>query len=454
MLWLFAALVVAGALLVMLPALLSRRAARADVDASASSLAVHRDQWREIERDVQAGWLDPARVDESRADVQRRVLDDVAPDSVAAKPAEAPPSTALALAIGLFVSAGSFALYLLLGNPGAARAPEMRAASHTGDRAAAAHAANAEQIAAMVTGLVERLKQRPDDADGWAMLARSYTVLGRFRDASAAFRRASELRPGNPALLADYADVIAMTQGRRLAGEPARLVQAALDVDPRHLKALSLAGSVAFEAKDYAAAQGYWQRALDLVPREGELARSLQGSLMQARQLEVAATGQAAPATRAGTPPAPVAVTEGQAPVATSAVLRGRVELSPELAARVAAGDTVFVFARAATGAPPGRSEGGPAPSGGGERGGTSGPRMPLAIMRQQAGTWPLAFTLDDTLAMAPGAKLSMHAQVVIGARISRSGNATPQAGDLVGDSGVVAHDAQDVRIRIDRVQP
>lgn len=417
MIWLFAALVVAGALLVMLPALLSRRPDRiADVDAAASSLAVHRDQWREIERDVQAGWLDPARVDESRAEVQRRVLDDVAPDGALTKPADAPPSAALALAIGLFVSAGSFALYLHLGNPRAARAPEVRAAAPSGDRAAAAHAANAEQIAAMVTGLVERLKQRPDDADGWAMLARSYTVLGRFRDAAAAFRRANELRPGNPTLLADYADVVAMAQGRRLAGEPARLVQAALDADPKHLKALSLAGSIAFEAKDYAAAQGYWQRALDLVPREGDLARSLQGSLMQARQLESAQAAKDSPRT----------VT-----AAAATALRGQVELAPELAERVAAGDTVFVFARAA-----------------------NGPRMPLAIVRQQAGPWPMAFTLDDALAMAPNAKLSMHAQVVIGARVSRSGNATPQAGDLVGDSGVVAHDAQDVRIRIDRVQP
>ena len=327
------------------------------------------------------------------------------------------PSTALAIAIGVFVSAGSFALYMHLGNPGAARAPEIRATSSasSGDRTAATHAANAEQIVTMVTGLAERLKQRPDDPDGWAMLARSYTVLGRYRDAVAAFRRANELRPGNPTLLADYADVAAMAQGRRLAGEPARLVQAALDADPRHLKALSLAGSVAFEAKDYAAAQGYWQRALDLVPRDGDLARSLQGSVMQARQLEAQQAASTNPAT----------------PATAVTTLKGRIELAPELAERLTAGDTLFVFARPAAGS-----------------------RMPLAIVRQQAGAWPVTFTLDDTQAMAPNAKLSMHAQVVIGARVSRSGNAMPQPGDLVGESGVVAHDAQDVRIRIDRVQP
>ena len=95
----------------------------------------------------------------------------------------------------------------------------------------------------MAAVLAERLKSQPADVEGWVMLGRSYTVLSRYRDAATAFRRAIDLQPSNPNLLADLADVIAMSQGRRLAGEPARLIQAALDADPRHVKALALAGS-------------------------------------------------------------------------------------------------------------------------------------------------------------------------------------------------------------------
>jgi len=208
-----------------------------------------------------------------------------------------------------------------------------------------------------------------------------------------------------------------MAQGKRLAGEPARLIQQALDADPRHVKALALAGSAAFEARDPAAARGYWERVLALVPPDSDIARSVQGSILQATKLEAALSAAASPAS-----PAPATVT---------GAIGGEVSLSPALAARVAAGDTLFVFARAA-----------------------EGPRMPLAIVRRPVGDWPAAFTLDDSMAMAPNLKLSGFAQVVVSARISRSGNATPQPGDLIGQSAPVAPGVQGLRIAIDAVQP
>jgi cytochrome c-type biogenesis protein CcmH len=207
---------------------------------------------------------------------------------------------------------------------------------------------------------------------------------------------------------------LAMAQGRKLAGEPARVIQRALDADPKHVKALALAGTVAFETQDYAAARGYWQRLLAEVPAESPLARSVGNSLAEAAALEGGGTLVAA----------------NDAKPAAAAGVGGDVSVSPELAARIGADDTLFIFARAA-----------------------EGPRMPLAIVKRQA-QLPATFTLDDTMAMSPQMKLSGYGAVVVGARISKSGNATPQAGDLIGQSAVVKPDAQGLRIVIDRVQP
>lgn len=143
-----------------------------------------------------------------------------------------------------------------------------------------------ERIARLAQGLVERLQREPHDAPGWLMLARSYTALGRYRDAVTAYGRAAELLPGNAGVLADQADVYAASQGRRLAGVPARLVQRALELDPQHPKALALAGSAAFEVRDLAGARGHWQRALAVLPAGTPMARAVAGSLQEVQRLE------------------------------------------------------------------------------------------------------------------------------------------------------------------------
>jgi cytochrome c-type biogenesis protein CcmH len=403
----------------LLPPLWKPRGAAESVTRGAANLAVYRDQWREAEHDLGQGLLAPDQVDPVREDIQRRWLEDAAqPSSPAAEGAPLVASTAArrsAIALGVLLPLASVLSYLALGHP-ASLAPVPPPVAPAGE---ARHSLTPEQIQARVAALSERLKAEPGNAEGWVMLGRSYVVLGRYRDAAMAWRRAADLLPGNATLLADLADVTAMAQGKRLAGEPARLIQQALEADPRHLKALALAGSAAFEARDTAAARGYWERVLALVPPDSEIARSMQGSIAQATKLEAAMTAAAPAAT-----PAPAAA-------AAAAALTGEVRLSPALAARVAAGDTLFVFARAA-----------------------QGPRLPLAIVRRPVGDWPAAFSLDDSMAMAPNLKLSGFDQVVVSARISRSGNATPQPGDLIGQSAAVAPGVQGLRIVVDAVQP
>jgi cytochrome c-type biogenesis protein CcmH len=407
--WTVAALFLAGALLLLLPALL--RPAAAGPSLRAANLSVHDDQLREAEADLANGTIAPAAAAQARRELARRAAADLGAGATTLTDAE--PARRTALALALLLPLVAVPLYLLLGQPEAA-APRLASPSAPPAAAAASgaarHALGSEQIQQMVTALGERLQANPADAEGWQLLGRSYTALGRYRDAATALRRAADLVPGNASLLADLADVLGMAQNKRLAGEPARLIQQALDLDPRHIKALALAGSAAFETGDWAAARGYWERLVPLLPADSPMARSIRGSIAEATQLE---GGQTAPAS-----------------VEASAIT-GRVQVSADLAARVPQGGTLFVFARAAEGS-----------------------RVPLAVWRQPLDGRPLSFRLDDTLAMSPALRLSGATRVLVGARLSASGNATPQAGDLIGQSEPVAPGTRDLVVRIDRVQP
>ena len=415
--WAVVALLLVGCLLLLLPALWTPRP---DSGPAGANVAIYRDQLLEAERDLNAGLLTPERMEQLRGEVQRRVLEDT--DAASRTGATQGPARRTALLLALLVPAASLGTYLVLGRPGAVTSADPALVSAAGGR----HQLSGVQIEAMVSALAERVKAEPGNPQGWLMLGRSYTSLGRYRDAATALRKAQALLPGDAGVLTDLADVLAMVQGKKLAGEPARYIQQALDIDPRHIKALALAGSVAFEARDYGNARAYWERLIAVAPAESDLARSARGSIAQATRLEAGSAGPAI-----ATAGVNRTATHTPADAAPSAGISGEVVLSPELAARVAAGDTIYVFARA-----------------------VQGPRLPLAIVKQSAGTWPLRYRLDDSMAMAPDLKLSTAAQVVVGARVSRSGNATPQSGDLIGQSAPVTNRTQGLRIVIDRVQP
>jgi cytochrome c-type biogenesis protein CcmH len=235
------------------------------------------------------------------------------------------------------------------------------------------------------------------------------------------------LIPDDPGLLADYADALAMAQGRKLAGQPAALADRALTIDPKHKKALALAASAAMEARDLDRALGYWRRLLAELPAASDDARQISAVIAEVES----AKGDARSV--AGTKPRRAAAPVAAAPAkdAGTAAIAGRVDITPSLAAKVALTDTVFVFARA-----------------------VEGPRMPLAILRIPAKELPKDFILDDSMSMSPSARLSSAEAVVIEARISKTGNAMPQPGDLSGKSAPVKPGAIGVRVTIDQVLP
>lgn len=416
--WILAGLMAIGVLLLLLPPLLRRRGSAAELSRDAVNTAVYREQLRELAEDLAAGTLSRAGYEEACRELEHRVLEDI-PGTSAKPPAGGlAPKTAVAVGVALPILA--FALYFAVGN-----VQVMLPGGTAGSDAQSPHGTQVEQIRAMVDRLAERMQQEPEDVEGWIMLGRSYSVLERFDDAARAYANAVVRRASDADLLADYADVLAMAQGRSMLGEPEKMVQRALGVDPRNIKSLALAGTAAFERQDYAGAVRLWERILEIAPAESELAQSVRGSIAEARAL---GAKQAAPAA-VSTPATAAAGKLAQQPEAAS--VSGVVMLAPGATERVAPTDTLFVFARA-----------------------VEGSRMPLAIIRTQAGSLPFKFTLDDSLAMTPGMRLSGHKQVVIGARISKSGNATPQAGDLEALTAPVAVGAKGVNVLIQAEKP
>ena len=428
--WIFAAGLVVLALCLVLPSLWRKPAfSTMAADASQANLEILRAQVSQLDADLANGSLDADQHLAARTEISRRVLDE---EAVTEAPRVVGASKKTALTLAVFVPVFALAGYSFLGNFEAISAKTV-AASAEGEVTQA-------EITAMVDTLALRMKENPGDPVGWTMLANAYSALQRFPEADQAYRKATALSPKNAQLFADHADVLAMIQGRSAAGEPLKLIEQALAIDPDNLKALALAGSAAFERKDFPAALGYWGKARKLAP-EGEFANSLDASIAEIKQTAPGAVAMGLPAGPTAAPaiePAvqsapslPSMAAANASAAANSAAITGTVSLAPALLARAAPTDTVFIFARAA-----------------------QGPRMPLAIVKKQVSDLPFNFKLDDSTAMSPQMKLSNFADVVVGARISKSGQATPTSGDLTGQSAPLKSSSSAVSLVIDSVQP
>ena len=275
----------------------------------------------------------------------------------------------------------------------------------------------------MIKALSARLEQNPNDGKGWAMLARSYAVMGRYNEAVPAYEKAVNLIPNDPVLLVDYADILGVVNGKNLQGKPTELIQKALLLDGTNAKGLNLMGTAAFQAGEYIHAVSYWEKLLQLLPPDSPTAKQVSASISNAREQ----SGEGETRLQAQVSPSP---SERQAS-GGGAQISGEVRLSPALAGKVAPTDTVFVFAKGMSGSP-----------------------MPIAVIRAQVKDLPQKFTLNDTMAMMPSMKLSNFQEVAVGAKISKSGNATPQSGDLRGEVSAVKVGTNNVQLVIDKIVP
>jgi cytochrome c-type biogenesis protein CcmH len=332
-------------------------------------------------------------------------------------------------AVAVLLPAGAFVLYRLYGEP---RALDPAALASPASAMHETTEAGGEPVDMdqAVAGLVAKLEANPDNADGWALLGRAYQSMGRFADSRDALKHAFDLKPDNHDLTVEYAQALALSgEGRRIAGESRALIEKVHAADPDHQRALWLIGISDYQAGNYDAAIVAWNRLLPALPADSDIATSVRTQIAEAQKL-----GGKGSAIAASTGPSPAGATESTTAPLNSAGprLTVRVSLDASLKDRLDPSATVFVFARA-----------------------ENGPPMPLAIQRLSASALPTTVTLDDSMGMLPTMKLSMFPKVVLGARISRSGNAQAQTGDLqVLSSGIEVTRTEPVDLVIDSVVP
>ncbi|MGD2137871.1 MAG: c-type cytochrome biogenesis protein CcmI [Gammaproteobacteria bacterium] len=422
--WSLAAVLIMIALLFVLPALFrGARSGQSGTDPDALNTEIIRQQLADLETDLQTGRLSSDQYATARSDLERELLEDLSGggQGKAFRPARSGRWAALVLIAAIPLLAAG--LYNLLGS---GEIIPLLAQMQTAPRPAASPRPEGQpSVEEMVAGLAQRLQTQPDDLKGWVMLARSYVVLKRYEEALEAYRNILRLGGDTPALLADYADALAMARGGRFSDEAGVLLEKALAGDPDNVKALWLMGHWKNQQAAYEEALGYWQRAAKLLPQTGEDARIIAEQIASVQRQLGLPVAETVPTAAAGAPAA-------AAPPATAAAIQVSVTLDPALAAQADPGDTVFIFARA-----------------------ESGPRMPLAIVRKQVVDLPVTVTLDDSLAMSPAMVISKFDRVTVGARISKSGNAMPASGDLQGTvSPVATRDAAAVELTIDSRVP
>jgi cytochrome c-type biogenesis protein CcmH len=307
----------------------------------------------------------------------------------------------------------------------AAATPSSSAAPQAADQATPdkpLRALSEDQLQRMIDQSAAQVRNNPNDAAAWAMLAHSYDMLGKFAESSAAYAKLVPLLPGDAQVLADYADALAVTQGRKLIGEPTALINRALAIDGKNLKALALAGSAAFERQTFDEAIDFWQRARE-VAKDPAFRQEIENSIARAK---AASKGETL-----GDQQVPGSRTEAASAVAAGprASVSGRVSLADGLVTKAKPDATVFIFARPATGS-----------------------RMPVALLRKRVRDLPADFTLDDSNSMVPANKLSQVPMLVIGARVSQRGDVTPQPGDMQGLSAPVSPGTQGIRLEISEV--
>ncbi|MGE5714584.1 MAG: c-type cytochrome biogenesis protein CcmI [Betaproteobacteria bacterium] len=411
---------------------LLRTSQRATVERHVANATIYRDQFADLDADLKRGSISEAQYTEAKAELERRLLDEARAESAPVSSSRGGRAPAVVIALSVPVLAGL--LYWKLGAPDAF--------SPIATPVESAHQLTAGQVEEMVQQLSARLQREPDNVEGWVILARTYYTMRKFPEAAAAYEKLVKLVPNEPDLLADYADALAMSQGRDLSGKPMELVQAALKADPNHWKALAMAGTAAFDRKDYKGAVAYWERLRDSQEPDSPIVKSISASIDEARRLGGMPPAVAsATAPQKAAPTSPVAVApKGEAAKSEAAkgaaattvtTVGGTVNLSDAMKAKVAPTDTVFIFARAAEGS-----------------------RMPLALTQVKVSELPAKFTLDDSMAMSKDMKLSSVPMIVVGARVSKSGRPMPSTGDLEGLSKPVAVGAKDVSVTIDRVLP
>jgi len=357
--------------------------------------AIYREELDKLEADRVAGTVDSHNYEQTHAEMRQRLFQDTdEADDLAVL--GSPKKTIIGICLFVAILSAGFYFYL-------------------GDAAQIAQKSTEkpmtqESVEKMVEEFAAKMDKEPDNLKGWAMLARSYRILGRNAEAANAYARAGAFVDSDPQLLADYADVLAANANGNFAGKPQQLINKALAQDPNNLLALWLSGTAAFNAQNYKAAVQSWEKLAKQLPAESDEARAIAASIAEARS-------------KGGLAPASASVISNQG-------VSGQVEIAPELKSKIKAGDVLMVIAR------------------------KPGERMPVAVLKTPVTAFPINFVLNDALAMSPNALISQMPEVSVEVRISKTGMAMPEAGDLISLSQTIKVGTTNARLIIEQIRP
>ena len=356
--------------------------------------AIYREELEKLDAERTAGTISDADYEIVHAEIRQRLFQDTNEEDDRSVMGSTK-KTIVGLCI--FVILLSSGLYFTLGD--APRVAEQNAQQPM----------TREGVEKMVNEFAAKMDKDPSNLKGWAMLARSYRVLGRNEEAAKAYERAGNYIDSDPQLLADYADTLAANSNGNFAGKPLQLINRALQLDPNNLMALWLSGTASYTTGNYKAAIQTWEKLAQQLPPGTEEARSIAESIAEAR-------------TKGG-----LKAENSLAP--SGKTISGKIELSANLKSSLKSGDIVMVIAR------------------------KPGERMPVAILRVPAADFPMSFSLTDALAMNPSAPLSQLSEASIEVRISKTGMAKPEAGDLISSAQTVKLGAKNVVLLVDQIR-
>jgi len=395
---------------VLIWVLLKQQKVKTHASQAKANAKVYRSQIQDLDREHESGHIGQEEWQHSRDELSLRLLEDTsASDDPVAKIEKPAMWTAVVLALALPLSA--MGLYMWLGQP---EALDPMATSRTMDPNSAK--ADPNELAQMAEGLAKKLQAKPDNLQGWVMLGRTYRSLENYDKAIKAYDRALVLSADDDLRL-ERVEVMAMQRQGNFEGEPWQVIRDILQKDPQNFGALLMAGSASYAHAKYADALKYWQQArAPLTPDNPDVA-GLDEAIGAVQQ-------------KLGLPVSKPEVSKSNAAV-SGLNLTGQVSLSAALKSKASPTDVVFVYATP-----------------------TNGERMPLAVFKSTVAQLPLSFTLDDSSAMTPERKLSAAGDVLVKVRVSKSGNAIPQSGDLVGSMGPVKVGTQGLKLEIKDLVP
>ena len=402
---------------VLMWVLLRQRPVVTHASQAKANAKVYRDQIADLDREHESGHISDAEWQQSRDELSMRLLEDTsAQDDPVAKQEKPALWTAVLVAVALPLSA--VGMYMWVGEPDALNPMAVQ----SNDKV------DPTQLLQMAESLAQKLNDKPDNLQGWVMLGRTYRTLEKFDASVQAYDRALKLSADDDLKL-ERVEVLAMKSQGNFEGEPWNVIRDILQRDPQNYGALLMAGSASYSHEKFADALKYWQQARKPlaadnpdVPGLDEAIASVQQKLGMPAQVAKGPSAQMNAAQTAAA--APSVNTPGAA--STGLTLSGQVVIAEALKGKVKPSDVVFIYATPA-----------------------NGERMPLAIFKTTVAQLPLAFTLDDSTAMTPERKLSGAGEVWVKVRVSKSGNAMPQSGDLAGTLGPVKVGSKGLKLEI-----